>query len=222
MKKGSRFYYNLVEITLAMAVVGIGIAGIMALFVPALDSSRESVAENYSSQVATTLLSYIQRFKRSNWTSTSHTWFTVGSEPAVPAVLPFKNGNPDTAAWRSESGSSTNEVLPGVFALASSHGAGVYGLTLGSDIESPPGSGTYIPDGRKFCGFARVWQENLSSGSAHNALYSETGDTNMGTVVNTVINNHIVRFYVEISYPATVPAANRKTSLYIFEVGRPQ
>ena len=31
MKKRSRFYYNLVEITLAMAVVGIGIAGIMAL-----------------------------------------------------------------------------------------------------------------------------------------------------------------------------------------------
>ena len=38
MKKRTRFYYNLVEITLAMAVVGIGIAGIMALFVPALEA----------------------------------------------------------------------------------------------------------------------------------------------------------------------------------------
>ena len=64
MKKRSRFYYNLVEITLAMAVVGIGIAGIMALFVPALDSSRESVAENYSSQVAESLLAYIEKSKK--------------------------------------------------------------------------------------------------------------------------------------------------------------
>ena len=32
----------------------------------------------------------------------------------------------------------------------------------------------------------------------------------------------LVRIYVEISYPATVPPENRKISLYIFEIGRPQ
>ncbi|MBR2365466.1 MAG: hypothetical protein IKA79_09705 [Lentisphaeria bacterium] len=219
MKKRSRFYYNLVEITLAMAVVGIGIAGIMALFVPALDSSKESVAENYSSQVATTLLSYIERFKRNNWTTASNVWYTINTQPALPPALSFYEGCPDTRQWRVVNGNTTSEILPGVFSLNTIHGAGVYGLTLGNDVEDLASLGTYFPDGRKFCGFARVWQENVSASE-----FFTGGDSAVSAAVNSVVNNgdQLVRIYVEISYPATVPPENRKISLYIFEIGRPQ
>lgn len=138
MKKRSRFHYNLVEITLAMAVVGIGIAGIMALFVPALEASKEAVAENYSSQAANTLLAYIERVKKGDWNNQ----FVPGAEPGAPAALSYGTsgayeGLPDTSAWGSE-------VLPHLYSL----GGGVYGLKIGN--------------GSQFCGFAKVWAESAT------------------------------------------------------------
>lgn len=127
MKKRSRFYYNLVEITLAMAVVGIGIAGIMALFVPALEASKESIAESHASQVATTLLAYLERAKKNNWS-----FSLPGAEPSAPAALNFdSNGKPEIN-WGSE-------VLPDLYSL----GGGIFGLKVG--------------DGTQFCAFAKVW-----------------------------------------------------------------
>ena len=130
MKKRTRFYYNLVEITLAMAVVGIGIAGIMALFVPALEASKESIAESHASQVATTLLAYLERAKKNNW---DFELPTVTDESTSYDKLEFNDdGIPDTSGWGSE-------VLPDLYSL----GGGIFGLKVG--------------DGTQFCAFAKVW-----------------------------------------------------------------
>ena len=224
MKKRSRFYYNLVEITLAMAVVGIGIAGIMALFVPALDSSRESVAENYSSQVAESLLAYIEKSKRNNWESDA--FYKVDSAPGEVAALTFKESYPDTTAWATQRNSASRELLPGVFMLDDLNGAGIYGLTLGGTVNV---GGTDIPDGSKFCAIARVWKTNvgISSGSTE-GIYAADSDSATKTIADRIVNGDgsnpqsIVRINVEISYPATVPPANRKKSLYILEIGKVQ
>ena len=50
--KTKRSAFNLIELTLAIAVVGIGIASIMALFVPAIDSTKNSIADNYADEPA--------------------------------------------------------------------------------------------------------------------------------------------------------------------------
>lgn len=62
MKK-SRFFirrFNLIEITMAIAVVGIGIAGIMALFPPAIEANRSADNQNYLGQVSETLMGYLE------------------------------------------------------------------------------------------------------------------------------------------------------------------
>lgn len=62
MKK-SRFFirrFNLIEITMAIAVVGIGIAGIMALFPPAIEANRTADNQNYLGQVSETLMGYLE------------------------------------------------------------------------------------------------------------------------------------------------------------------
>lgn len=147
MKKRSRFYYNLVEITLAMAVVGIGIAGIMALFVPALDASKEAVAESHASQVATTLLAYIERSKKQNWSFSLPT-----AEPTSPAELGFNDdGIPDTSGWGSE-------VLPDLYDLNN----GVFGLKVG--------------DGSQFCAFARVWTSAVTVKDSMESVEVPSGD----------------------------------------------
>lgn len=62
MKK-SRFFirrFNLIEITMAIAVVGIGIAGVMALFPPAIEANRSADNQNYLGQVSETLMGYLE------------------------------------------------------------------------------------------------------------------------------------------------------------------
>ena len=135
MKKKSSFY-NLVEITLAMAVVAVGISGIMGLFVPAVDSSREALAETNSSQSVATLLAFIERQKKANWDT-----FII---PTVrPASLPVEFDG----ALPNLTGAGWTEItnLPGIWSTGTD---GVYGLTVGEK-------------GSLFCGIAQVWREDL-------------------------------------------------------------
>ena len=138
MKRKNRLYYNLVEITLAMAVVGIGIAGIMALFVPALEASKEAIAEDYSSQVAGMLLAYIERQKKANWDG----GFPPSAKPVFPDPLSYdSNGLPDTSSWDSDSEKKVSSQLYNL-------GGGVFCLKIGN--------------GSQFCAFARAWADNIA------------------------------------------------------------
>ena len=58
--KTKRSAFNLIELTLAIAVVGIGIASVMALFIPAMNASKASVADNYLPDVADTLMTFVK------------------------------------------------------------------------------------------------------------------------------------------------------------------
>ncbi len=62
----------MIELTLAIAVVGIGMASIMALFPVGINSSRDAIAENYAADCAEQFISYIERECKktpANWTS---------------------------------------------------------------------------------------------------------------------------------------------------------
>lgn len=60
-------FFNMVEVTLALAVVGIGITGIMGMFPVAIQSSRDAVADNYICDVAPQFMSYYENVMRSSW-----------------------------------------------------------------------------------------------------------------------------------------------------------
>ena len=51
-------FFNLIEVTLAIAVVGVGISGIMSVFPVALSASRDAVGNNYSALIADQFLSF--------------------------------------------------------------------------------------------------------------------------------------------------------------------
>ncbi|HCE44840.1 MAG TPA: hypothetical protein DET40_14970 [Lentisphaeria bacterium] len=54
-------FFSLVEVTLAIAVVGIGIAGVMALFPVGFQASRDAIGDNYASSAAEQFISYFSR-----------------------------------------------------------------------------------------------------------------------------------------------------------------
>jgi hypothetical protein len=63
-------YFNMVEVALAMAVVGLGIAGIMSLFPVGLNASRDAIGDNYSADATNDFIQYIIQFARvsdTNW-----------------------------------------------------------------------------------------------------------------------------------------------------------
>ena len=54
----SRHGFNLVEVALAMAVVGMGIAGVMALFQLGMQQSRDAVGDNYAADSAEQFITF--------------------------------------------------------------------------------------------------------------------------------------------------------------------
>ena len=66
--KRMKKFFNMIEITLALAIIGIGVTGIMVLFPVGLKSSQDAIADNYASNSAETIMNYFRRAADQNWT----------------------------------------------------------------------------------------------------------------------------------------------------------
>ena len=64
MKSG----FNLIEVTLAIAIVGIGIAGVMALFPPAIEANKTANFQNFTGTVVNNVAAYLDYKLKRNWT----------------------------------------------------------------------------------------------------------------------------------------------------------
>ena len=111
--KTIRNAFNLVELTLAIAVVGIGIAGVMAIFVPAINASKASVADNYLPDLANTFFSLIQKVIRQN--------------PGAITTDAFSSTLPqNTDSWTD----LTSNGFPNIYQVTA---GSLYGVKLGRD-----------------------------------------------------------------------------------------
>ncbi|MBR4663622.1 MAG: prepilin-type N-terminal cleavage/methylation domain-containing protein [Lentisphaeria bacterium] len=60
MKKNLfRSGFNLIEVTMAIAIVGIGIAGVMALFPPAIEANKTANFQNFTGTVVNNVAAYL-------------------------------------------------------------------------------------------------------------------------------------------------------------------
>ena len=114
----ARRFFNMVEITLALAVVGIGITGIMAMFPPAIQASRDSIAENYSADAASLFLSSYE-----NWLRQGANWPATVLAADVVADLPLEDGS----SW-------STEIFPGVYSFTGK--PRIFGIKSGSDFTA--------------------------------------------------------------------------------------
>ena len=58
--RASRKYFNMIEVTLAIAIVALGMVGIVALFPVGLQSARDAVGDNYVNDSSQLFLSYVK------------------------------------------------------------------------------------------------------------------------------------------------------------------
>lgn len=211
--KAKRSAFNLIEITLAIAVVGIGVAAVMALLVPALNASKDSLADTYTADVVNTFVTYVrgELTRDCDWTDPIN--FNSKGSLATDDMLSLDNAN----YWQ-----LGNSLITGT---------GIYDC---KDTKSPEP----IPDGSvyqtikkeytksvfrikvdpDFTAHMRIWYEELTnSDSDSDSKKNPNQFNNNGTPKSLTRNNGIVRFYFELSWPATIPYAARKKSLYVTE-----
>ena len=93
MKPRSTFFFNMVEIVLAIGVIAVGMVSIMALFPVGLSASRDAVGESYATDSADQFLHYmvgVLRASSSNWDAfadSSNSAFPTASEPTSWAAV---------------------------------------------------------------------------------------------------------------------------------------
>jgi len=82
-------YFNIVEIALALAIVGIGAAGIMSLFPVALNASRDAIGDSNAPDVAEQFYSWLQGKLK---VEASTDWSTSAFLTGIPSSKPTPDG----------------------------------------------------------------------------------------------------------------------------------
>lgn len=134
--KTKRSPFNLIELTLAIAVVGIGVASIMALFIPAIDASRSSLIDSMTADTADTFIAYIQSMFRIDWENPRG----IPKEKKASAIsIMDEADNRNPVSW-----TSTVSGFENLYELNVDDG--VYGIKSGND----------------FAVHLRIWYEDVS------------------------------------------------------------
>lgn len=177
--------FNLIEVTMAIAIVGIGIAGVMALFPPAIEANKAANNQNYIGLVTDSFLGYLEGQYLRNFTNMKKIpAYWAGTEPSSA-----KNKERHEGRWE-----YTKEKL-----------------------ASDPAS-VIIP------AFPGLYKTDQSDNKYVFALESADGTVNAlivmwrtaGSAPDT--DSNCRRVYVEVSWPAALPYANRTKKLYVYDV----
>ena len=192
--KTKRSAFNLIELTLAIAVVGIGIASIMALFVPAIDSTKNAIADNYAPDVVNTFVSYLTaslKQDNSSWENrginTPNSLFH--GDILKDTVSGFENPNLQGITYDPVAEWTEIKGFSGLYTTTEN---GVFGVKTG---------------GGEFTGYLCVWRKQITD------FYNPEGET-----IEEIGTDKALRICFELSWPAGTPYEARERRLYTIEL----
>lgn len=151
--------FNLVEITLAMAVIGMGVAGVMALMQLGMTSSKNAIGDNYAAEAADQFVTYVYGI------SADATAWNAGGLTAIPGAKPADNAE----------GGATPTDIPNTN-LISSDVPGLYWCTQGSG------------DVTDFEAAIRIWQTQITGVYFSDANASEDIDLDYAVKLNVEVS----------------------------------
>lgn len=192
--------FNMVEVTLAIAVVGIGVSGIMALFPVAINSSRDAVGDNFASFAADKFIHFFsgmatagadQASLDTNWNS------YIGSLAT--------NLSPETEAH-------INSAASGPWSAISSM-PGLYTTSVSSRIFRVVQGDPSRPD---FDGTVNIWFSE-----ALTAVYNGTEWKTWPKDAGLDFKQYLVGINIEISWPNSKPYKNREKRFFYLEAAKP-
>lgn len=192
MKKYFLLPFNMAEIALALAVVGIGIAGVMALFPVGFNSIRDAMAESYGADMAEEFLAQISQTCKGDWT----TWINTED----------KNGKIQKPAQTNMS-TDWNSVTKGAQLIGDIYETNKPDVFL---IERKTGN---IVDFEAHIQISKAPISNLNV-AGQSIDFSKIDDT-------ALIYKYGAVLYVTVSWPVSKPYSKRETRVYCKEVFRP-
>ena len=189
--------FNLIEITLAIAIAGLGLAGIMALFPVGFKATKDSIGDNYASLVAETFMSFIQRACNENTTS----WDAMVNNGAS-SLIPESKPDETNDSYTSPGPTGWTEASPGTKIYSCNISTpGLYRVYMGGE------SGSYDFD----CA-VRVWR-------------SQIDDMDIAGLSDVVVPYGMAtRLNIELSWPLAKPYDNnpannrRETRFYCIDI----
>lgn len=196
-------FFNLIELTIAIGVVGIGFAGILSLFPVALNSTRDAIGDNYSSYVANKFLVYIAR----NCNDPTKK-FESGTKDFWQEYIYPASSNPmetdQSLIDESTVNFNSTPVVEGIYASTNKSDGkpnpGLYRVTQGS-------SSLAIID---FRATIRVWKSTVKNMCIYQKNYPE------------IDYAYAVNLNIEISWPSEKPYDKREKRYYTLDVFRQQ
>ena len=206
MKKNLfRTCFNLIEVTMAIAIVGIGIAGVMALFPPAIEANKTANFQNFTGTLVDNIAVYLGYELKRNW-STFKGNFKVKSS----AFEPEPQTNIETTDGATEDkkvGWKTMTGFPGIFQPYDKN-KNLHSDWLG--LKSEDGS---------IAAHVRIWKEpndKLSKG-----YFNGAGSGSPAEQI-TFGDDYRIRLVIELSWPIAKAYADREKQEFVYEFNKPE
>ena len=217
--RASRKYFNMIEVTLAIAIVALGLVGILSLFPVGFQSIRDSIGDNYVNDASQLFLSYIKLYAKQD-TSTPPTpptqaqinaqWdLVIGNIPVIkpdapsyPSLPTVDTVDPSKTGW-------TTTTVPNLYYKPPTSGP--------PPIPGTPGLYRIYSGMNDFKAAVRVWKTRT---------VSPIHTTDWGTTLNPISNAHdydnSCALNIEFSWPIEKPYAQRTKRFFYYELFKPQ
>lgn len=215
--KIQKYPFNMVEIALAMAIIAIGLSGILVLFPVGINASKSAIADNNLADIAEYIMGYLQAGCNADWI-----WL---AENPTPVTYPFT----DTLATETDKENWENDPFS----------KGKDGFSLDANGDSPDfpdniegGSSDALNNLRKgsekgvflyrqisngvvdFAAVVRVWKEDVHfwAPSITGALPDKFTDT------SSSLKGYAQNLCIEISWPIEMSYADREKRIFRLEI----
>ncbi len=184
--------FNLVEVTLCIGVVAIGISGVMSLFPVGFNATRNAIGETYSTFAAHEFITYIAR----NCNNPAKSYGSGARDFWEEYIYPAPSaGMPETIPSEADENAAAFTAVPGSPIYVSDN-PGLFRIVQGS-------SGT-----TDFHATVRVWRSRIENLYIYNQNVPE------------ISYQYAAQLRVEVSWPVEKPYAQREKRYYFKEVFR--
>jgi hypothetical protein len=155
MKFNIKYFFNLIEVTLAIGILAMGATAVLALFPLGIERNRDSIGENYCSDAACDIVAYIKA------TASAESGFINDWRnnfiATLPIVQPDLSGDPSITSFADWVNVGANDEYD-VYEIGGVGNDGIYGLKKEANgiVE--------------FAGKAAIWYEQIGSISTDIAI----------------------------------------------------
>ncbi|WP_294435776.1 hypothetical protein [uncultured Victivallis sp.] len=221
MKRQIRKYpFNMVEIALAMAIIAIGLSGILVLFPVGINASKSAIADNNLADIAEYIMGYLQAGCNADWIQNANA--AEGTSPTFSFAEQFPVKDDEDEVLNSDqtgisldsdgdpNGFSEVSDFPNLF-YGDSHKVFYYRQMTGDVVD--------------FAAVIKIWRVNgidfmvpkYDSTATPPTIIQEVPSATDAEEINK-IKNYARSFYIEISWPVELPNEEREKRIFRLDI----